>query len=169
MKSILLVFFLIIVSVFTASISSALDYVSESKSWECTVSIGYANHIKDYVDDSVVAGFRTQKRLIYPLLLGIGVDASYFQNIILGSVSMPISYRVSIRNYKLDAVIKPGGAYAYNIKKKNKINKVMGVVSSGIELKKFITKGKSIGIGAYYSIYENSKLNDIRVTLLYGF
>ena len=61
----------------------------------------------------------------------------------------------------------PGAAYAYNFQ--NKKDKFMGAITPGIELKKFIKKGTSIGLGLYYSMYTYDQLNNFRFSIVLGF
>ena len=149
------------------SVGSALDVVSEGKDWEYALSLGYQLHTKEGVEDAFAGGIRAQKRLAYPLLLGIGLQGAYFQNIVHAELNAPLSYRIGLGPVKADAMLIPGAAYAYNFH--NKKDKIMGAITPGIELKKFIKKGTSIGIGFYYSMYTYSQLNNLRFSIVLGF
>lgn len=158
---------LIILLLSSPSIGSALDVVSEGKDWEYTLSLGYQLHMKDGVEDAFAAGLRAQKRLAYPFLLGIGLQTAYFQDILHAELNVPLSYRIGLGPIKADAMLIPGAAYAYNLHNGN--DKFMGSITPGIELKKFVKKGTSVGIGFYYSIYTYSELNNFRFSLVIGF
>jgi hypothetical protein len=158
---------LVLLLLLLPSISSALDVVSEGKDWEYTLSVGYQLHTKDVVEDAFSAGLRAQKRVAYPFLLGIGIQAAYFQDILHAELNVPLSCRIGLGPIKADAMLIPGAAYAYNFDNGN--DKFMGSITPGIEFKKFVKKGTSVGIGFYYSIYTYSELNNFRFSFVIGF
>jgi hypothetical protein len=158
---------LVILLLFLPSIGSALDVVSEGKDWEYTLSVGYQLHTKDAFEDAFAAGLRAQKRVAYPFLLGMGIQAAYFQDILNAELNVPLSCRIGLGPVKADAMIIPGAAYAYNFYNRN--GKFMGSITPGMEIKKFVKKGTSIGIGFYYSIYTRSEFDNFRFSLVIGF
>lgn len=148
-------------------VSNALDFVSETKDWEYSLSFGYKMHTEKDVDDAFAAGFRAQRRVAYPVLVGIGTEASYFQDIIYCEINAPVTYRIGLGPIKADAMVIPGGAYAYNFENKN--DKLMGTVTAGLEIKKFIQKGKSIGLGVFYTMCTYNELNNFKFSFVFGF
>lgn len=148
-------------------VSNAVDFVSETKNWEYTLSFGYKVHTQEDVDSAFAAGFRAQRRVAYPLLAGIGTEVSYFQNIIHCEIDLPVTYRIGLGAVKADAMVIPGAAYAYNFENRN--DKFMGTLSTGLEIKKFIQKGKSIGLGVFYALCTYKELNNFRISLVFGF
>jgi len=148
-------------------VSNAVDFVSETKNWEYTLSFCYKMHTQEDVEGAFAAGFRAQRRVAYPLLAGIGTAFSYFQNILYGEIDVPVTYRIGLGPVKADAMVIPGVAYAYNFENKN--DKLMGTLSTGLEIKKFIQKGKSIGLGVFYALCTYKELNNFRISLVFGF
>lgn len=148
-------------------VSNAVDFVSETKNWEYALSLGYKMHTQEYVEGAFAAGFRAQRRVAYPLLAGIGTEVSYFQNIIYCEINVPVTYRIGLGSLKADAMVIPGAAYAYNFENRN--DKLMGTLSTGLEIKKFIQKGKSIGLGVFYALCTYKELNNFRVSFVFGF
>lgn len=148
--------------------SEALQEVSEpGKKWEYGVNIGYKNFKESGVKDSVFAGFRMQKRVAYPLLLGVGVEGAMIGDVVYGELNVPLSVRTTAGPVKADFLLRPGVAYAKN--SKTDVKKVIGVGTAGIEIKKFVSKGVAVGVGVYYSATTYSKLNNFSVGLAVSF
>ncbi len=142
--------------------SEALQEVSEPpKKWEYSVNIGYKNFKESGVKDSVFAGIRTQRRVVYPLLLGVGVEGAMIGDVVYGEINLPLSVRTTAGPVKADLLLRPGVAYAEN--SKTDVKKIIGVGTAGIEIKKFVSKGVAVGVGVYYSATTYSKLNNFSV------
>lgn len=148
--------------------SEALQEVSEpGKKWEYGVNIGYKNFKESGVKDSVFAGFRMQRRVVYPMLLGVGVEGAMIGDVVYGELNVPLSVRTTAGPVKADFLLRPGVAYAEN--SKTDVKKVIGVGTAGIEIKKFVSKGVAVGVGVYYSATTYSKLNSFSVGLAVSF
>lgn len=157
-----------IVFLIVPQIASALDITEDpEKKWETTVSVGYMNFQESGINDSASLGLRLQRRITYPLLLGIGAEGSLISDVVYVNVNVPITVRIGAGPLKLDLIASPGVAYAQNTDLD--ISKIVGVGTVGIELKKFIKKGMSIGIGCSYSLLTYSKLNNFKAVFVISF
>lgn len=165
----LFAFLLVLVFVFALPFKSdALQEVTEpGKNWEYGFNVGYKNFKEGGVKDSVFAGLKMQKRVAYPLLAGIGVEGAMIGDVVYGELNAPLSLRATAGTFKADFMLRPGVAYAKN--SKTDVKKVIGVGTAGVEIKKFVSKGVSVGVGVYYSATTYSKLNNFGVALAVSF
>ena len=150
-------------------IASALDVVEPvGKGWEYTLGVGYKHFIKDAVGDAAYVGFRAQKRVQYPFLVGAGVEATAVGDVLAVDATIPVSIRLGVHeSVKFDALIAPGVAYAKNMD--TKVKKIMAVGMGGFEIKTFLKKGFSLGAGLYFTGYSKSEFNNIKAGLIIGF
>lgn len=152
----------------TPLVSSALDIVEEpGKKWETSISVGYMNFKGSNIEDSAFVGLRVQKRVAYPILIGVGVEGSIIGDVTYVELNIPVSARVGVGPLKIDFIVRPGAAYAENTN--YDIKKIVGVGTGGIEIKHFIKDGVSLGLGAYYSVLTYSKLNNFKLAVVLGF
>ena len=153
----------------TPMAASAIDVVEPvGKTWEYTLGLGYKHFSQDTVDDSAYVGFRAQKRVQYPFLVGGGVEISAVGDIISVDATVPVTIRIGLhKGLKADVLLAPGVAYAKNMD--TKVKKIMAVGTGGLELKTFIKKGLSLGLGVYYTGYSKSEFNNVKVGLAIGF
>jgi hypothetical protein len=161
---------LILALCFTASTKAwAIDFVEpEGKTWEYTLGLGYKDFATKGIDSSPYVAFRIQKRIVYPFLVGLGADATLMNNIIYAELHAPVSLRIPIKGrLKLDAIVAPGGAYARN--SRSRISRIIATGMGGAELKFFIKKSVSLGVGGYYAGCSDSRFNNIKVGLIAGF
>jgi hypothetical protein len=158
----------------TPRISHALDVVEpQGKQWEYTVSTGYTDFTKDNISGAFDLWLRAQCRVIYPVLFGIGAEGTLANHIWWTGGNFPLTVRVGIRKVKFDFILSPGFAYVQNTDNGDNnstgISKWVGSGTAGLEVKTFVKKGTSIGIGGYYSVYSDSRLNNFKINLVLGF
>lgn len=148
--------------------AQAIEKVTEpAKDWEYSVNIGYKNFKEDGIKDSVFGGFRMQKRVVYPLLVGVGVEGAMIGDVLYGEINIPVSVRTTISSIKSDFIIKPGVAYAENTK--TDVKKFIGTGTAGVEIKKFVSKGVAVGVGVYYTVTTYKKLNNFNLAFAVSF
>lgn len=147
----------------------ALEPLQENqKKWETSVFAGLKSFTEKGVKDGPVLGFKTQRRIAYPFLAGVDIEVSATGDVVFVEIGLPVSARVDLGNgIKADAIIQGGAGYAWN--KNTKIDKFVGVGTAGVELKGFIAKGVSLGVGTYYSAVTDSRFNNIKIALILGF
>jgi len=168
MKKALLAFMVVIVLAFVMPYrAEAVEQVyPEGKAWEYGASILYKD-LQNGVKDTVSVGLRMQRRVVYPLLLGVGVEGAEIGDVLYGEVNVPVTVRTTIGDVKADLIGRPGVAYAKN--SKTDVSKFMGVGTVGLEFKYFVIKGVSVGVGVYYSITTYSKMNNLSAGLVISF
>lgn len=148
--------------------NSTVDIIEEpGKQWELSTSIGYKMFSDKEIQDSTSVALRLQKRLVYPFLIGVGVDGTLIGDVAYIAASAPMSARLGLGPVKMDAIIAPGLGYAENTS--YKIKKLVGVGTAGLELKWFFTKGISAGVGVYYSVLTYTKMNHITTSINFSF
>lgn len=148
--------------------ADALDVVEdEGKVWETTLSLGVKDFNARDLDSAALTGIRLQKRLDYPFLIGLGMEGAVIGDVLYIEGNIPISIRQGPGPFKLDALVAPGIAYAENTSVG--ISQVIGVGTVGLEMKRFIRPGVSLGGGAYYSFHTNSDLNGFKFAFIIGF
>ena len=169
MKKIIFVVAMVVTVMAVPMIASALDVVEPiGKGWEYTLGVGYKHFMKNSAGDAAYVGFRAQKRVQYPFLVGAGVEATAVGNVIAVDATIPVSIRLGIfDSLKIDALVAPGVAYAKNME--TKVKQVLAVGTGGIEIKTFLKKGFSLGAGVYYTGYSRSEFNNIKDGLIIGF
>lgn len=158
------------ISLFVLTLNAnALEPLSgNEKKWETSVFAGLKSFTEKGVKDGPVLGLKSQRRIAYPFLAGVNVEASVTGDVIFVEIGLPISARADLGNsIKADIVLQGGGGYARN--KETGIDKFVGVGTVGAELKGFVTKGVSLGIGAYYSAVTDSRFNNFKIALIVGF
>lgn len=168
MKKICLFAFLMVFVFAVPFKSEALQEVTEpGKKWEYGFNIGFKNFKEKGVKDSVFAGLKMQRRVAYPLLAGVGVEGALIGDVIYGELNVPLSLRTTAGSFKADFIVKPGVAYAKN--SETDVSKIIGTGTAGVEIKKFVSKGVSVGVGVYYTATTYSKLNNFGVALAVSF
>ncbi len=165
----IIMFALVMTVMVVPMVASALDVVEPvGKGWEYTFGVGYKHFMKSSAGDAAYVGFRAQKRVQYPFLVGAGVEATVVGNIIAVDATVPVSIRLGVYDsLKIDALVAPGVAYAKNME--TKVKQVLAVGTGGIEIKTFLKKGVSLGAGIYYSGYSRNEFNNIKAGLIIGF
>jgi hypothetical protein len=149
-------------------VSTALDVVqAPGKSWEYTVSAGYTDFTRNNISNAFDVWLRAQYRMVYPVLFGIGAEAAVDNHLWYAGANLPLTLRTGIGRIKFDFVLSPGFAYVQNTR--SSVSKWVGLATGGLEVKTFVTKGTSIGVGGYYSAYSDSDLNNIKINLVVGF
>jgi hypothetical protein len=148
--------------------SRALDIVEpQGKTWEYTVSTGYTDFTKNDISGAFDLWLRAQYRMIYPVLFGAGVEAALDNNLWYVGGNFPLTLRTGIGQIKFDFVVSPGFAYVQNTR--TSVSKWVGLATGGLEVKTFVTKGTSVGVGGYYSAYSDSNLNNFKINFVVGF
>lgn len=139
------------------------------KEWENSLAIGYKSFAESGIKDSGVVALRFQKRIGYPFLAGVEAEGSVVGNVGIFRLGIPFTVRIPmpIERTKLDISISPGGIYATNFDVK--VKTLAGAASAGLEAKYFFKSGYYIGIGGYYTVATDSKLNNLNVLLTLGF
>lgn len=166
MKTISFIFVLFLILL--PSLVSAIDVIEpESKAWETSPFVGYAK-FKDAHEDAAFFGIRTLRRVQYPFLAGVSMAGTITDNFWYAELSLPISLRVTLMDkLKLDAIVAPGMAYAHN--RRTSSNKYAGSGTAGLELKYFVKKGLSFGLGGYYTALTESELNHYYLAFIFTF
>lgn len=146
----------------------ALDKVEEpGKEWETTITLGYTDFKDHTLSNAVYGGIRAQKRVQYPFLVGVGGGGSVIGDVVFGELTLPVSLRASVAGLNLDFLVAPGVGYAKNTNVD--VSKVVGTGTAGIEIKRFVKPGTSIGLGAYYEVSTYDKLDHWRLMFTLGF
>lgn len=163
--------FLTLVALFVmTAVAYADDYeFNANKEWENSLLIGYKTFSESSIKDSGVVALRFQKRIGYPFLAGIEAEGSVVGNVGLFRLGIPFTVRVPmpIERTKLDVSVSPGGIYATNFD--IDVKTLAGAASAGLEFKYFFKSGYYIGVGGYYTVATDSRLNNLNVLLTLGF
>lgn len=145
-----------------------LETVEEpGKAWEYGVGLGYVDYNWSGATSGGYVDLRAMKRLSYPWLVGPGFSFSFTGDILVFEGNIPLIVRTTVGPIKADFLVRPGAAYAWN--QKTDFTKFIGTITGGLELKKFVTKGTSVGLGLYYTGTTYSKLNSFKAGLIIGF
>lgn len=139
------------------------------KEWETSIGAGYKNYTGHIgLDKAGTVLLRAQKRVGYPLLLGIEEEVSLAKNVAMFRTGVPFTYRVSGPGdrLKIDLSISPSVVYATNLDTDVKQLGASGM--AGVEVKYFYKSGYSLGLGAYYTATTN-KLSNYSLMLMIGF
>lgn len=171
MRKSLLVILMAVCLVFTLSpaVLAKDDGFDPLKEWEYNLSVGYMGFKDKTIDDSAYLSVRAMKRIGYPFLVGMSATGAFIGNVAYVELGVPVAMRVDtgISSIKADVIAIPGLVFARN--SDTKLSKVAGSATAGMELKKFVMNGTSVGLGAYYTIHTYSKLNSVKLAFVVAF
>jgi hypothetical protein len=139
-----------------------------SKKWETSIGVGFKGFTKSEIEDAGMVILKAQKRIGYPLLLGMEGEAALAGNIAYFRVGVPFTYR--LRGFgdksKIDLTVVPGVSYATNLD--TDVNQLGATGGIGAEFKYFYRTGYAIGLGAYYTLTTND-LDNFSIMLILSF